>query len=285
MASESQSVQWRGEYRAKRYMEHVSVAELYQRAADLMMNLSDPTGEGGAGLVAVEGVGEQWWRKWTHVLEEVELRVPPEYRALADQQEFLLKLGKRAHMEAMFEAGTIQISPASAYGDSSLNAAVHDDELSFESIALPGVQLFVSTTAEGPRIPVEGIHTLRTKSTLQTDFFVYCTTMAASPRLFGDFRADACVAITKPQEFVDRLVAALQPVLPDFQVSGGPVTYADPHDGPRNVVIAITKHFKFSYQHEHRGIWVPRTARMDLQPFFVNLGSLHDCAKLITLTA
>jgi hypothetical protein len=45
----------------------------------------------------------------------------------------------------------------------------------------------------------------------------------------------------------------------------------------------MTKHFRFVYQREFRMIWVPSTARMDLKPFFVTIGSLKDAATMITL--
>jgi hypothetical protein len=102
-----------------------------------------------------------------------------------------------------------------------LNAAVHDDELSFESIAPPGFQLKVCKTAQGPFIPVGGMRILRMTSTLQTDYYIYCMTDAAAHRLFDDFDADACVAVTKPKDFLDRLIAAVKTTLPEFQPGVG----------------------------------------------------------------
>jgi hypothetical protein len=110
-------------------------------------------------------------------------------------------------MEAMFEQGQIRIAPASGYRDPSLNDAVRDDELSFENIARPGATLMVSKSREGPSVPVGGIYDIRVKSTLPTDYFVYCMAYSARPRLFGDFDADACVVVTDPKEFVKHVEA------------------------------------------------------------------------------
>jgi hypothetical protein len=97
------------------------------------------------------------------------------------------------------------------------------------------------------------------------------------------FDADACVVITKPKEFIDRVLAAVQPLLSGYAHERGKVRYADPHFDHHRLPIAMTKHFRFSYQREFRMIWVPPTARMDLKPFFITVGTLKDIATLITL--
>jgi hypothetical protein len=303
-------IQWRKQYRQKRYMEHLNIEELRRRAADVMTNVVELTAEAEIGVVPLHTDGEAWWQKWTHVLEEFQLRfgpypagwskealtdfpyprveyppVPPEYLALASRGDLLLKFGKRAHMEAMVEHGQIRIAPASGYQDPSLNAAVHDDELSFESIAPPGFKVMVSTNPDGPFVPVGGTRELRMKSTSPTDYFVYCMSFSARPRLFGDFEADTCVVITDPKGFIERVVAAVGPVLPGYAHARGKVKYADPHFDHGRMVIAMTKHFRFAYQREFRMIWVPPVARADLEPFFITVGSLRDIATLITLPA
>jgi hypothetical protein len=305
---DSLQVQWLKQYRQARYMEHLALEELQHRAGDLMKNVVELTPEGKIGAVPVDGEGADLWRKWTHVCDEFQLRfgpfpagftsgwvknikglkvnrtaVPPEYLALASRRDILLKLGKRAHMEAMFEAGQLRIAPASGYRDPSLNDAVRDDELSFESIAPPGTKVIVSETRDGPFVPVGGVQILRMKSTLPTDYFVYCMAHSARPRLFGDFEADACVVITNPKEFIDRVVAAVELKLPGYAHSRAKVRYADPHFDHGRLPIALTKHFRFAYQREFRMIWVPPTPQKDLKPFLITVGTLKDIAALITL--
>jgi hypothetical protein len=277
----------------------------------VLTNVTELTPEGKIGVIPAEGDGLEWWRKWTHVAEEFQLRfgpypagwskdvlagfhhpkvdyppVTPEYLALASQEGLLLKLGKRAHMEAMLEAGQIRIAPASEYGDSSLNPAVHDDELSFESIYPPGTVVMVGPAGESgpPSIPVGGMKIFRSRSTMPTNYFVYCMSTVASPRLFGDFGYDACVVITNVDGFIERVELAVKELLPDFSTGKGRVRYLDPHfDHDRDLSIPGIKHFRFAYQQEYRMAWIPPTARKDLQPFFVNIGSLTDIATLITL--
>jgi hypothetical protein len=257
-------------------------AELNRRAADLISNILTLTPQGQIGCLQIEGGGTEWMRKVTHVFEEFQLRfgpypggfsketlealqapkptfpdVPPGWRALSaaglEKGRCLLKFGKRSHMEAMVGAGTIRIAPASVYKDPSLNAAVHDDELSFERIAPPGAGLNVSRTPGGPFAPVGGIFDLRVQETIPTDYLVYCLTHAADHRLFDDFEADACVAITNPKEFLQRLTSAVKTALPEWSPGAGRVRYVDPHgDLTGELWIPLTKHFRYSYQSELR---------------------------------
>jgi hypothetical protein len=294
-------MQWRREYRAKRYLETLTAEELNRRAADLVTNLLTLTPAGQIGLKPIEGESAEWHRKWTHVLDEFQARfgpppnglskqtlaaaqmpnatfpvVPPAYLALTaanlEKGQFLLKLGGKAHMEAMVRTGRVRIAPASLYKDPSLNLAVHDDELSFESIAQPGFVVQVRSKPEGPFVPVGGMRDLRMRSTMQTDYYVYCMTHAADHRLFDDFGADACVAITEPRVFAERLLASVKTVLPSWKSGGGRVKYRDPHFvNARDVAIPMTKHFRYAYQQESRMYWVPPEPRNDLEPFFVDL--------------
>ena len=132
---------------------------------------------------------------------------------------------------------------------------------------------------------MDGLHSMRMKSTLKTNYFVYCMTTTASPRLFHDFGYDACVVITKGREFIERLVAAVEQAKPGYSHSRARVKYADPHFDFGRMPIALTKHFRFAYQREFRMVWVPPAPLMDLEPFLVKVGSLKDCARLIVLPA
>lgn len=125
---------------------------------------------------------------------------------------------------------------------------------------------------------------MREKVEMRSDYFVYCMTHAAAHRLFDDFGYDACVAITRPREFLQRLIAAVKTALPDWHVGSGRVKYEDPHFvSARDLRIPMTKHFRYAYQREYRVFWVPQEPRKNLNPFFVELGSIEDCASLIIL--
>jgi hypothetical protein len=291
-------------YRDKRYLEHIPLPELEQRARDLAMNLTEVTPEGTLAVRPSDDAAA-WWAKWRDLLEEYELRgvsrnpapldgltpptrvSPPEFLALNSYEgDLLLKFGQREYMTMLHEEGLIRLGPASGYSDDSLNPAVRDDELSYESIAQPGAKLFVGPTgAEPPTIPIGGIHTIRMKSTLPNDYYVYCLTTGRSPRLFHDFHADACVVIHKPMEFTRRMEQAVARLLPGSGTGKGLVQYLDPHfDHPWEVDIPGSKHFRFSYQQEYRLAWFPSVGQQRLGPLNVAVGGLKDCSELITLS-
>lgn len=71
-------VQWSKQYRQERYMEHLAIEELQQRAGDLMINGLELTPEGTNAFVQLEGPGVDLWRKWTHVCDEFQLRFGPD---------------------------------------------------------------------------------------------------------------------------------------------------------------------------------------------------------------
>ncbi len=99
--------------------------------------------------------------KWTHVLEEMQLRYGPypagftreilhsepfpdfasELAAKAATKlsslglktgEVFIKFGKRKYMEALYEAGTLRIQPASYFLERDHAGAIRDDELSLK---------------------------------------------------------------------------------------------------------------------------------------------------------
>jgi hypothetical protein len=112
-------------------------------------------------LAAKRGLGgaEFWLEKFTHMLEEMQLRFGPypcgftrdifhsepfppfasdlaakAGRAMSSKGlsggDVLIKFGKRRHMEALYETGALRIQPASYLLKKDHNGAVRDDELS-----------------------------------------------------------------------------------------------------------------------------------------------------------
>ena len=72
--------------------------------------------------------------------------------------------------------------------------------------------------------------------------------------------------------------------LPGWIGFGRPVQYLDPVKAKTSDVdIFITKSFRFAYQKEYRLFWRPRESQKDLPYLNVEIGSLHDCCKLIVL--
>jgi hypothetical protein len=68
---------WRRQYRDRRYARHLSQPELNRRVRDIFLNLLRLTPEAKIGLPALEDKLAVWMEKWTHVLEEMQLRHGP----------------------------------------------------------------------------------------------------------------------------------------------------------------------------------------------------------------
>jgi len=281
---------WEMHYRMDRYLRHLTDEELGIRLDEVINN--------GMGLTAdqkidfTDAANDQLAASFTHVLEEYRLRssgIPeeqikklhfpnyewPGIKAAFDAFDslkiepgsYLLKYSKKEHLIDTIEKGVIRISPASTLDDPSLNYAIRDDELSF---SLQSLEARKERRSELLTIP--------------TDYYVYCMANEFSLRLFGDFQADACLVITKPFVFLNRLGNAVLKQLPGWIGFGRPVTYLDPVKAKTaDIDIFITKSFRFEYQREYRLFWRPQKPQKNLPYLWVEIGSLHDCSKLIDL--
>jgi hypothetical protein len=47
------------------------------------------------------------------------------------------------------------------------------------------------------------------------------------------------------------------------------------------VFVPLAKHFRYSYQREHRFVWMPRSNAVKLDHVDVEIGPLDDIAELI----
>jgi hypothetical protein len=48
--------------------------------------------------------------------------------------------------------------------------------------------------------------------------------------------------------------------------------------------VLFGKHLKYWYQREYRCVWIPQGAPVErLEPFFLELGSMHEIAELVVL--
>ena len=70
-------VVWRRQYDARRYARHLSQSELNQRIRDVILNMLCLTPEAKIGLWPITLESAIWMEKWTHVLEEIQLRHGP----------------------------------------------------------------------------------------------------------------------------------------------------------------------------------------------------------------
>jgi hypothetical protein len=294
------------QYRARRYLEHLSEDELIQRAKDVIANQTTLTEEYKIGLHPTQEGGEYWGILFTHILEECALRnyrypEPFAYR-LHDTQipkynwpgiskalqvfkamnltagSFLVKFGQYKYLHSTLEAGLIRIMPASYYDDPSLNQAIRDSELQISLLVLPSegnLEAVDEKTGKSKGIlkPIGNInYTLQSS----TNYYAYCLASTYSSRLFGDFEADCCLIIKHPQQFVERLIQAFHTKLPEYQPFAEAIKYFDPlNANEADLNVFFSKHFRYSYQKEYRIIWLPPEPVMALEPVFLELGNLE----------
>jgi len=305
---------WRRQYDAKRYMRHLSRPELNRRIRDIFLNLLRLTPEAKIGVFEINDQNAIWLEKWTHVLEEMQLRhgpypagftreilhsepFPDFASALAGKAanalsslglkagDVFLKFGKRKHMEALYENGALRIQPASFFGHKDLIGAVQDDELrlpfSFVLTREDVVKLVINPQDVPEKIPEQRVDV---RFVSPTDYWLYCVTTSVEPRLFVDFEADACVIVRDRKKFQDCLREAARGNLKDAAMFEGPAQYIDPLlPSSAKVFIPLCKHFGYSYQEEYRFCWLPASATQALAHVDVRLGSLKDIASLIVL--
>jgi hypothetical protein len=284
---------WEMQYRVNRYLRHLSDEELGERLGVVMNNLMNLTHDQKITPIPMDQEGESVSAMYAHVMEEFRLRrsgvtdreiqqfrfpnydwpgITKAYDAFnalnITPGEYLVKYSKREYIQAAFERGEIRISPASRYNDHSLNYSIMDDELSL-ALRPPDI-----TTKDTTKVVATG-----------TDYYVCCLANEFSLRLFGDFEADACLVITEPHRFINRLFQAVYRKLFLWQGYAKPVQYIDPVKPQKaDMDIYCSKNFRYAYQREYRIIWRPISPRTALPYLHVQIGSLEDCCKVVSLT-
>jgi hypothetical protein len=188
-----------------------------------------------------------------------------------ERPRMLFRFSKANRNAEFLRAGRIRLSPASQYNDATAINAVRDDELNLRWFD----KTLTAQTAE-----VE-------------DYYALCMASQYDYRLFNDFGANSCVAIHNPTEFSNRLRAATaqhNSTNPDRRIRAlydAPMIYFDPFAlvAPETAAeVHFCKHFRFAYQTEFRFVLTP-VDTSDMQPFFVELGSLEDIAEIVSATA
>lgn len=280
------------QYRARRYMQHLTDQELEQRAKDIFLNQLVLTEENKIGLHPIKQEGEYWATVCIHLLEEFnirygpypagfkrgfikEVRVPDPNLDIASKacnvvkrmnvepNKHFFRYSKLQWLEVTHKRGKFRISPASSYSDPSLNPAIQDDEL---------------------RLTFQPAKQTKIVKESGSNYYVYCLSSILVPRLFLDFDADACLIIWEPQGFISRLINSFEMENPGWSGVVKEVKYIDPlNSSPNQTDILSCKHFRYSYQKEVRIIWLPSEPVKELQHQFIELGSLEDCSELICI--
>lgn len=299
--------QWLVEYQTTRYLRKLDEAALELRYRNLSANLwstdrrgnpiptRDPLRRSGILRLLVHTEFERMLQSGSSNIQfnETSMREvaigayrPPELvKAPTSDVGCFGKFGERDHIAQMFERGLVRISPASSYDDPSLNPAQADRELEHQTITPNKSLLFKLYRLDGDGNEVE--HTVEKEHFFEfmnvPNFYVWCCGLGYDARLFHEFEADAACLIFEKQAFVNRLEEAVLKLLPTAKFENGPMNYYDPFTTEREQLIPIfSKDIRFLYQNEYRFAW-----RIDgdepLEPFSVELGSLHDIAEYVEL--
>ena len=191
----------------------------------------------------------------------------------------IVKFGRRTHIQAMIEQGRFRISPATTYDDPSLNRAIRDDERRAELFMPNGTTMHVKiddTYHEVPRLTAPLRYNVRCEN-----FYVFCAATVLDARCFDDFDADAIMIVRDLQTFSSRLIPAFGEAAGVTKYRCGSVLYLDPlHAGYEIKEVEITKHVRYSYQHEWRILWAADDPIPDdAMPLTIDIGTLADCCE------
>ena len=308
-------MRWYEEYRERRYLADAPDDAVMQRARELISNICTLEQNGKIGCVqAGEQSGFFLMRLFSHLLEESRLRTghhqglfirhglrdvsiprstspePPASEAvlrISREQtghRKLLKFGQRKWMHALLNHGRIRIAPASMYQDPSLGPAIADDELSYDLATtafdadILSLDPFQTRLADAFGEPA----TAPRRLTMETNYYVWCASLALRPRLFGDFNdADTVLVLHDVAEFTRRLIQAIRDPLDGWQFTPCAVHYFDPyHPSQQTRNVFACKHFKYLYQEEFRYVFLPSSPVTKLEPLSLELGSLADIAEV-----
>lgn len=313
----TRSEQWRAQYRGHRYARLLTQEELDKRFRDIFTNLLILTPEAKIGLTPLKTDGPVWIEFFTHVLEEIALRHGPypggitrdllyplrlpnyvgelgkkaasaiRTKGLRSGQT-LIKFGRVKYIRPLFERGALRIQPASFFSSQDHSEAIRDDELAIKFSFAMTREDIVKTVVNPQDVPMQ-IPDQRADMGLKIpgDYWLYCLSQSAEPRLFVDFDADCCVVIHNQEMFTTRLLQAAAQVLTGVSERHGPVIYVDPLLPSiaqiRGLSVPFAKHFGYSYQKEFRFAWLPKQNSAKLSPVDLEIGSLEEVANLIVL--
>ena len=293
---------FRAEYRTYRYLSDLMDDELLNRGRDTFRNFMTINSAGKVSTLPSAHQFHMYWRmRFMHFLEECVLRFGPypnglssEFtnklkipnpnskkvqlaisavdRSILEDGKYLVKYGKHEHLKQMLLSGIVKISPASTYADASLNEATRDTELEFTfRLYRPTHEdLKPYLNQNSTTFPLDG--TAIITQTAREDFHLFCLSASYSPHLFDDFNAEACLLITKPIEFRDRLLSVVHDEINARGHTFSAVTYTDPlTESGTGIHITLRKNARYAYQDEMRAVWLPKNRSASLKEQFVSL--------------
>lgn len=242
-------------------MESLPFADLRQRAVDVLLNLKVVRSDGGPGLTPASGDVQYWNALWTHILEEIQLRL--------------------GHVpdELISEIGSEIVTPILSvnWSDRMLSKvqgiiSTNQPYLAYFGRQQELEQLYMTGKFTMKRLVFRGVANYRLS--------MYQNIRS---RLFVDFDADACILFHGTTELTSQLTSYAAMHYPGFARNFGRVDYQDTlSDIPRVSKPIFKRHFRHAYQQEYRMLW---THDEEDAPPFMNLvlGSLSDIGELVVL--
>jgi hypothetical protein len=198
---------------------------------------------------------------------------------------YLVKYGKKEHLEAMYRGGNLRIANANSYKNSGHIDAVRDDETS-RTFYLPTYRERIRGEThldfQGHRIEF-GDDDIELPLIFD-DYYLFSMCDRIHYRMPTDFNADAALVIKDPERFTRLLAAAFLNQFPSWIAMHGAVTYYDPYlDYSKFKVPHMAKHFAYAYQHEFRIAFRPGVAVTELPPLYLSVGRMDAYADLVAL--
>lgn len=302
---------WRLNYYQFPYLIGTSSETLETRFRDVFLNVYDVTADGK--IVPRPDEDLFLLQKFTHLIEEWNSRggLPVSVAKSAAAQvrkyfengepvgtrffeklqkpsaPFLVRYSKKEFLEPLLKRGLLRICPASYYSDPTHIESVRDSETARE-IFFPTFRERLrgetSISVQGYQIPLRDSD-LSIPVEMQ-DYFLLSSCSQIYHRLPTDFDATAAIVIRDPKLFSQRVISAFLAAYPEWQPIMGNVTYYDPYNDynklARRQQFQMLKHFRYSYQREHRIAFLPRTLPpVPLKPEFINIGPMTDYAEIV----
>lgn len=212
--------------------------------------------------------------------------IPPRLKSPFNGSPFCYaKFGKRDHIRQAFNDGILRIAPASSYDGPSLKPAQADNELEHSTVT-PDEHLWfechgLDTECKEVKFAIKPNELSRYM--MIPDFHVWCCGLGYAARLFHEFNAEAVLVVRARNTFDNLISKAVSRHIPLATMKHGPLHYYDEYTTQRHQLVPIfSKGISYLYQNEYRFAWSQPEGKA-LQPFFVELGPLHDFAEFLEL--
>ena len=201
----------------------------------------------------------------------------------------LFRYSKRTHLDSFLKSGAIRLRPASYYCDSALTDAQQNDELARRIQLDPNQYRLLVSQSHGPHhgfgmlLDMNVTLKMVTPDGITFDYYLFCTSQRFDRTLYPDFCADACVHISDPKQFAERLYAACKRSFKECVMYFADVWYFDPK---KPLLVKTIKDLvfykdsdKYSSQSEYRFAIALDPSQKLREYYDIELESLDDIAE------